>query len=602
MPSSARKLSDLSDEHISSLFVEMCFLVKKPSHNVLGSPIGEDHLVGSLQDLYGGDGRSWYKAVKTELNGAPAVVEAVVVETEKTYGPRDAYVGLNHSPTYADPLAESFLHHDPAGPGGGGIGGFLRAARATGEWRAASTVAAVHITAAAPTTTDRGKTRLAVDESGFVDDVAKALWSVSKDLYKEAKRRDKDAAAAERDAKRRAQQDASPKRINKVDACYRVMEEAYAFSTGDESLPTTARDLYYAVRNRIERFGYDGDELAYSYFSQTVLPRYQREVNLLPLVEYEPRGILYEPHDGKEVRLGTRSVAEYNFPEYVYDKILYSEKNGRVGILQAADIDARHDMALIGGQGYASEAIRTLFKSAEKGEYQLFVLHDADPHGYGIARTLREETERMPGYSVNVIDIGLMLEDALALGKRPETFTRKSKMDGAVEAELTEVEREHFVGEERKDSEGKPYWIAKRVELNDLSSPQLVEYVERKLKAHDVRGKVIPPDEALAERREAMYRKKVGSWVDDLIAEMLATDDLKDRMVEEFEERFKLRGAKAWIKGPQGFKGDDTISWRDAMKSTLQAAYATKHKDALQEAVREYIRETVADREEAVDE
>ena len=99
-----------------------------------------------------------------------------------------------------------------------------------------------------------------------------------------------------------------------------------------------------------------------------------------------------------------------------------------------------------------------------------------------------------------------------------------------------------------------------------------------------------------------MYRKKVGSWVDDLIAEMLATDDLKDRMVEEFEERFKLRGAKAWIKGPRGFKGDDTISWRDAVKSTLQAAYTAKHKDALQEAVREHIRETVADREEAVDE
>ena len=425
---------------------------------------------------------------------------------------------------------------------------------------------------------------------------------VSKDLSKEAKKRDKDAAAAERDAERRARQDASPKRINKADACYEDMEEAYAFSTGNESLPTTARDLYYAVRNRIERFGYDGDELAYSYFSQTVLPKYQREENLLPLVEYEPRGILYEPHEGKEVRLGTRSVAEYNFPDFLFNKILYSEKNGRVGILQAADIDARHDMALIGGQGYASEAIRTLFKSAEKGEYQLFVLHDADPHGYGIARTLSEETERMPGYSVNVIDIGLKLEDALAMDKHPETFTRKNQMDSAVEAELTDVEREHFVGEERKDEKGKPYWIAKRVELNDLSSPQLVEYVERKLKSHDVRGKVIPPDEALAERREAMYRKKVGSWVDDLIAEMLATDDLKDRMVEEFEERFKLRGAKAWIKGPRGFKGDDTISWRDAVKSTLQAAYTAKHKDALQEAVREHIRETVADREEAVDE
>jgi hypothetical protein len=255
------------------------------------------------------------------------------------------------------------------------------------------------------------------------------------------------------------------------------------------------------VRNRIERFGYDADELAYKCFSQDILPAYQRELRVLPLVEYEPRGILYEPHNGDEVRLGTRSVAEYSFPDYVVNKILYIEKNGRVGILKAGQVDSRHDMALIGGQGYASEAIRTLFETAEKGEYQLFVLHDADPHGYGIARTLREETARMPGYSVDVIDIGLKLEDTLELGKCPETFTRKSRLDKKTEATLTDLEHKLFVGEECKDRNGKPYWIARRVELNDLSSLQLVAYVEDKLEANGALGKVIPPDVALVQRR-----------------------------------------------------------------------------------------------------
>jgi hypothetical protein len=63
-------------------------------------------------------------------------------------------------------------------------------------------------------------------------------------------------------------------------------------------------------------------------------------------------------------------------------------------------------------------------------------------------------------------------------------------------------------------------------------------------------------------------------------------------MVEEFEERFKLQGARAWIE--TGFKRDDTLSWRDALKGTLQAIYDAKHKTDLEVAVREYIRETVA--------
>ena len=46
------------------------------------------------------------------------------------------------------------------------------------------------------------------------------------------------------------------------------------------------------------------------------------------------------------------------------------------------------------------------------------------------------------------------------MGKRPETFTRKSRLDEKTEATLSDLEREHFVGEERKDANGKSYWIA----------------------------------------------------------------------------------------------------------------------------------------------
>jgi hypothetical protein len=138
--------------------------------------------------------------------------------------------------------------------------------------------------------------------------------------------------------------------------------------------------------------------------------------------------------------------------------------------------------------------------------------------------------------------------------------------------------------------------MQERFELNAiLPDTARIEYIERKLEEAGVRGKVIPPEDALAARREKMFREKVEGWVDYHLAEMLDTDELKKKMVEEFRDRFKLRGARAWIE--TGFKRDNTQSWREALKGTLQAAYDAKHKDALEKAVRESIRNTVADYE-----
>lgn len=83
-------------------------------------------------------------------------------------------------------------------------------------------------------------------------------------------------------------------------------------------------------------------------------------------------------------------------------------------------------MAIVMSEGYATEACRTLLEHADQQrKYQIFVLHDADPHGYNIARTLRKATERMPDYAVDVVDIGLGFEEGLELGLGTESFTRK---------------------------------------------------------------------------------------------------------------------------------------------------------------------------------
>src|SRR5262249_27934458 len=159
-------------------------------------------------------------------------------------------------------------------------------------------------------------------------------------------------------------------------------------------------------------------------------------------------------------------------------------------ILQGARLAERYDMAIVAGEGYATEAIRVLFQAASQDKaYQLFVLHDGDPDGYGIARTLREATHRMPQYQVDVVDLGLHWAEAMALGLAPELFDRKQALPK--DLVLTADERRAFEGKPQVDDYGQRtgVWIAQRVELNAFSAPELVAYIERRLAETGVRGK-----------------------------------------------------------------------------------------------------------------
>jgi hypothetical protein len=412
------------------------------------------------------------------------------------------------------------------------------------------------------------------DPGGLIGD---AIWSVTKPLYKEAKRQERAARAP-----RRTYYAPEPK-VSQKEIVFSVLGRAIRHAGSHFS----ARDLYYATRPLVYAHAEweGGKRLEYSYFSQTLLTEYQEMYESIAGLWRDPRGNLHEPHTGNSVALGTREVAAYEFPEYTFDKVLYVEKEGEWPKLQAARLAERYDMAIASAKGYPVEAVRELFARAEGGDYQLFVFHDADIDGYEIARVLGEATRRMPHHSVEVVDIGLTVEDALEMGLEPEPFSRKKGIPYTLRRRLSEEARECFVGRRV------------RFELNAiLPDTARIEYIERKLEENGVRGKVIPPYEALKERREAMYREKVRVWVGESIDEMLGVPDLKEKVAKEFQERFKLQGARAWVEA--GFKRDDSQSWRDALKDTLQRAHDAKHKTDMEASVRKHIRETVAGKDD----
>jgi hypothetical protein len=305
---------------------------------------------------------------------------------------------------------------------------------------------------------------------------------------------------------------------------------------------------------------------------------------------YDPRGVLYEPHTGVAIPLGTQEVEGYVFPSWLYDKILYVEKKGVWPILQTAQLAERYDMAVVAGEGYATEAIRVLFAHAsEQRNYQLFVLHDADPDGYNIARTLCEETARMPGYAVDVIDLGLRWDDAMALGLETEEFGRSRALpEGLV---LSPEEQRAFTGRPVERSYGQRLrWLCHRVELNAFSAPQLVAYIADRLAATGVRGKIIPPDTDLAEVGRQLYGTAVERQIQDIVAELLQVDALTNHLRQDVTEAADLTEARTWIE--ETWTMHPTSWWKHALDSKVNDLVRDQ-RDDMTAAVRRALLEAI---------
>src|SRR5215208_2021843 len=404
------------------------------------------------------------------------------------------------------------------------------------------------------------------------------MFSVIKPIYKEGER--------EKRAARRPRKTyyAPEPKVPQKDIVFQVLPRAIRNAGANFS----TRDLYYATRPLVykHRNWEDGKELQYSYFSQTLLTEYQEHHGLIPGLWRDPRGSLHEPHTGKSIGLGTVEVANYQFPEYTFDKILYVEKEGEWPKLQAAKLAERYDMAIASSKGYPVEAVRELFAQAEGGDYQLFVFHDADIDGYEIARVLREATRRMPHHNVDVLDIGLNIADAVDMGLDPEPYYRKNGIPSTLRWRLTPLEREYFRGVR-----------GQRFELNAiLPDTRRIEYIEEKLKENGVRGKVIPPDGALADKAIEMFLKNHAAWVDELVEEMFL-EKLKEELAEEFKEHYELDASSTRKGIEEKFKEDDARSWRGALDERLRDI-KEKQADALKKAVQEKVRESLKDEEE----
>ena len=189
----------------------------------------------------------------------------------------------------------------------------------------------------------------------------------------------------------------------------------------------------------------------------------------------------------------------------------------------------------------------------------IYVMHDFDKSGFSILHTLRTDTRRW-SYDVepNVIDLGFRLDDVMGL--ETEDVYYKTEVDprmNLIESGATQAEAEFL------RSGGRPRaWTGKRVELNAMTSGQLVEWVERKLQAHGV-TKVIPDERVLRNAFISAYRaakieQEVQRVTENFNEEIEVPDRLEDRIRElitgspiAWDDALKDMASQNGLKGAQ---------------------------------------------------
>jgi hypothetical protein len=346
-------------------------------------------------------------------------------------------------------------------------------------------------------------------------------------------------------------------RTTQKEAAWEVMEAAYLAASGNGSLPALARQIFYQARPKIMAMT-ENKHLAYGYFSQTLLPDYIQEHGVTWDVVYDARGHFEEPHTNRRLGCGTIEVGNYlhaikepsvvpaEFSDANVDivgpagnlsAILFCEKEGFGPLFKRVNLGNRYDLMIISTKGVSVTAARQLVDNVcGDNDLPLFVLHDFDVAGFLILGTLQRDTRRYQfSSSINVIDLGLRLEDIAGLEREPAAATKISA--GILRAQLadngaTDTEIGILLNE--------------RVELNAMTSDALIQMIERKLKDYGLE-KAIPEDALLAETYQEFHRsQKLREEFEELEANFEDTKievpgNLKQRVRAVLDEHSDLR-------------------------------------------------------------
>jgi hypothetical protein len=383
--------------------------------------------------------------------------------------------------------------------------------------------------------------------SNLSDDIKTGMKAVGRE-WKKAKKRNSDRNDRVSRSFLSSMRYHEPKKTLR-DAAFKFMEQAYNKASSNGKYYANARQIMYAARPQIiDEVGIDAwDQDKTPIYFQSLLKDYIEESGANFKVVWDARGHLTEPHTQYEIGLGGAEVMKYRADQignFVYEKkpvsfdmrintvgpvnrygaVLFIEKEGFDEQLKDAGIMEKWDIAIMSSKGIPNAATCNVGAMVD---VPVLALHDFDLAGFKIMNTLRNGARLSRGIH-NLIDIGLRLEDVNGL--EPEPVIYKQREDPRIYLKscgATSEECDFLVTGIYNN------WSGQRVEINMLTTEQLIAFLERKFAQSGVK-KVVPDEETLrhAYRRAAFYlelKRKAGE-IQDKQGELTIPDGLGNKI------------------------------------------------------------------------
>ena len=336
--------------------------------------------------------------------------------------------------------------------------------------------------------------------------------------------------------------------------------------SGDGEYRFNARQLFYGLRPIVMKK--IDQELQIANFTG-ILADYEDEHGEIAGMYHEPRGSIYHPHRGETITLGTLMVEQYERPPWNYNKLVYIEKEGANEALKAVRWPERHDCMPMSSKGYSTRAARDLIdKLAEHDEpIKVYAVTDADAYGSMIQQTLQEATKVRKARKIKIVNLGLYPWEAIEMGLEVETVEPKKNKSGEPQrkpiADYVRARDAAYPNEAPGGISWEEWLQTHRVELNAMTTPQFIEWLDAKMAEHGG-DKLIPPLDVL----ESELDERIEAKVRAAVTERILREAGLERQVKTAIAAIKKPTAAALAAGIKDlFKNNPDREWRDHIET-----------------------------------
>jgi len=353
------------------------------------------------------------------------------------------------------------------------------------------------------------KAKSVIHSNMFINSLINTIDPLVTPIIKEVRR-------LQRDSKAKLEPTHKDKSQSKKALMLQYFMEGARIATGDWQYTTTARQVFYAIRKLVinnHAVVLDGRS-DFSTLTQVVITTmFERKPYLEDKIYFERRGFYLDIESGEEVPMNTQRVNEFAITltgrnncsvdmvqgrytpsnqrlEYPYElgvsSVLFIEKQGFTEVFKKSGILDELNLGLISSQGFGTRAIKKMMQDFIARGIKVYALTDGDIPGQIIAKRLTGGSNTFKE-TLDINVIGLSYNDIVALDKIVDAEEYENTMSYVNVLEVMNPEERAFFLKEKRNFGGKDVFKYRRVELNALTMPELLDFIRAKIPKRQLR-------------------------------------------------------------------------------------------------------------------